>query len=307
MRILAALLLALSALLAAPEVAAQSCTASATELYFGNLATPLPATGVAGTLSIECDGVANDTLRLCLAIAPASGARLMQGPGGATVGYQVYADPGHSQVWSDAARREALVSLDGTGHARIDLAVHARLAGNTSPPSGPYAASEVVSGLVKPGNSPCHSGGNSGAFTGTTIATRVLVNGACDITAAPLLDFGAVGGATTPQIDGALQLTARCTSGLPYTIGLDAGQVPGNTIADRRLGLDGTGPGAISYQLYRDSARSQVWGDGTGGAAHAGTGNGADQAITVYGRVPAGQALPAGGTYRDTVTATIVY
>ena len=81
MRFLAALLLALSVLLAAPDASAQSCTASATELYFGNLATPLPATGVAGTVSIECDGVANETLRLCLAIAPAGGTRLTDGAG----------------------------------------------------------------------------------------------------------------------------------------------------------------------------------------------------------------------------------
>ena len=63
----------------------------------------------------------------------------------------------------------------------------------------------------------------------------------------------------------------------------------------------------IAYQLYLDSARSQVWGDGATGAVHGGTGTGANQAITVYGRVPAGQPLPAGGVYRDTVTATIVY
>lgn len=309
MRLVLALLLALSALLAVtPEAAAQSCTANVPLLDFGNLTTPLPAAGVARTVSIHCNGVANETLRLCVAIQPASGTRLMQGPGGATVGYEIYADPGHNQVWDGLSTQEALVQLDATGEADIDLTLYALLAGGTSPASGLYqSAGETVSGLVKPGNSPCHSGGNKGTIAPLAFGAQVMVNGACEITAAPLLDFGAVGGGTTPQLDGALQLTARCTDGLPYTVGLSAGQVAGNTIADRRLGLDGSGPGLIAYQLYLDSARSQIWGDGATGAVFGDTGSGADQAITVYGRVPAGQPLPPGGVYRDTVTATIVY
>jgi spore coat protein U-like protein len=308
MRLVLALLLALPTLLAVtPEAAAQSCTANVPLLDFGNLTTPLPAAGVARTVSIHCDGAASETLRLCVAIEPASGTRLLQGPGGATVAYEIYADPGHSQVWNALSTQEALVQLDAAGEADIDLTLHALLAGGASPASGLYQSAETVSGLVKPGNSPCHSGGSKGTIAPLPFGARMMVNGACEITAAPLLDFGAVGGGTTPQLDGALQLTARCTDGLPYTVGLSAGQVAGNTIADRRLGLDGTGPGLIAYQLYLDSARSQVWGDGATGAVHGDTGTGTDQAITVYGRVPAGQPLPPGGTYRDTVTATIVY
>lgn len=311
MRCLALLLLALSALLATPEAAAQACTASVPALDFGNLTTPLPQSDVARTVTISCSsGAANDTARICMGIQPSGSPRLLQGPGGASIGYEIYADAGHTQVWDDSPLRTVMVALDGAGNGSATVTLYARMAGGSSPASGLYQApapGEMVFGLVKPGSSPCSSGGNTGSFTGTAFDARVLVNGACDITAAPLLDFGAVGGGTSPQVDGALQLTAQCTSGLPYAIALNAGQVPGNTIADRRLGLDGTGPGVIGYQLYLDSGRSQLWGDGTTGAVYDGTGTGADQAITVYGRVPAGQPLPAGGTYRDTVTATIVY
>jgi spore coat protein U-like protein len=38
----------------------------------------------------------------------------------------------------------------------------------------------------------------------------------------------------------------------------------------------------------------------------AGTGNGTDQPLTVYGRVPAGQQAPS-GSYTDSVTGTITY
>jgi spore coat protein U-like protein len=37
-----------------------------------------------------------------------------------------------------------------------------------------------------------------------------------------------------------------------------------------------------------------------------GTGNGAGQTITIFGRVPA-QTTPAPGTYTDTVTVTVTY
>jgi len=310
MRILAALLLALAALLATSEAAAQACTASAPALWFGNVTTPLPQVDIAPPITISCNnGPANATARICVGIQPSGVARQMQHLPAGSVGYELYADPGRTQVWDDNPLRTVLVPLDGAGNGSATVTLYARMPGGTSPASGAYEAPapEIVFGTIKPGNSPCTSGGSTGSFTAASLQASVLVNGACDITAAPLLDFGAVFGGTTTQLDGALQLTARCTNTLPYTIALNAGQVPGNTIADRRLGLDGTGPGAIGYQLYLDAGRSQLWGDGSVGAVHDGTGNGADQLITVYGRIPAGQPLPAGGTYRDTVTATIVY
>ncbi|OYR19401.1 spore Coat Protein U domain protein [Brucella thiophenivorans] len=69
-----------------------------------------------------------------------------------------------------------------------------------------------------------------------------------------------------------------------------------------------TGPGGatITYSLYRNAARDTVWGDTTGTNTLAGTGTGAAQQLTVYGRVPP-QNTPAPGTYTDTVTATITY
>jgi spore coat protein U-like protein len=67
----------------------------------------------------------------------------------------------------------------------------------------------------------------------------------------------------------------------------------------------GAGPSTVGYQLYRDSGRTQVWGD-TAGLTYGGTGDGATQSIPVYGRVPA-QAPQPSGTYVDTVTATVTF
>jgi len=65
------------------------------------------------------------------------------------------------------------------------------------------------------------------------------------------------------------------------------------------------GSGLITYGLYRDAGFTGPWGD-TGGTVATGSGSGADQDLTVFGRVPA-QATPAAGTYTDTIVVTVTY
>ncbi len=70
--------------------------------------------------------------------------------------------------------------------------------------------------------------------------------------------------------------------------------------------MTGAGGATIGYTLYRDAARTQLWGTTTGADTFAGTGAGVAQSVTVYGRVPA-QATPAPGVYADTVNVTVTY
>jgi spore coat protein U-like protein len=60
----------------------------------------------------------------------------------------------------------------------------------------------------------------------------------------------------------------------------------------------------ITYTLFQDSSRSQEWDNTT---TKSGTGTGADQNFTVYGRIPSGQSISNTGSYGDTVIATITY
>jgi spore coat protein U-like protein len=69
-----------------------------------------------------------------------------------------------------------------------------------------------------------------------------------------------------------------------------------------------TGTDLMDYNLYRDTSRTQIWGDGTGGTfmvsgavARKGTAN-----YTVYGRIPAGQDISA-GLYMETLTVTLTW
>jgi spore coat protein U-like protein len=108
---------------------------------------------------------------------------------------------------------------------------------------------------------------------------------------------------TAVNIEAAGALTVQCTSGTAYNLALDGGQNAGTGgVTDRRMS-DGTS--FLPYQLYRDSARSLVWGDTVGTNTLAGTGTGAAQTIPVFGRVPSAN-VPA-GSYLDVVTATVVY
>ena len=67
------------------------------------------------------------------------------------------------------------------------------------------------------------------------------------------------------------------------------------------------GSEVLSYNLYRDAARTSIWGDGTAGTStytNANPANNTPISVTVYGRVPASQDVGA-GAYSDTVSAVI--
>jgi spore coat protein U-like protein len=69
-----------------------------------------------------------------------------------------------------------------------------------------------------------------------------------------------------------------------------------------------TGPASalLNYAMFSNSTRTTNWGQTVGTDTVTGTGNGAAQALTVYGQVTAGQFV-APGAYTDTITATVTY
>jgi len=110
--------------------------------------------------------------------------------------------------------------------------------------------------------------------------------------------FGAYSGSV---VDATGTVTANCINGTPWTIGLGAGAGSGATTSSRKMT---SGANTLAYQLFSDSTRSTNWGNSAGVDTVAGTGTGASQNQTVYGRIPAG-TVPAAGSYTDTVVATI--
>lgn len=115
------------------------------------------------------------------------------------------------------------------------------------------------------------------------------------------LDFGAHALILAPidltgsQGAGAIRLS--CTGGLPWRVVMDYGA----HAASGQRRMHGGGLGYVDYQLYSDSARTAVWDDTVGVS---GTGDGQDQWLPVFARVPAPQ-VPAPGTYTDTVQVVV--
>ncbi|WIM09052.1 MAG: Sigma-fimbriae tip adhesin [Enhydrobacter sp.] len=136
---------------------------------------------------------------------------------------------------------------------------------------------------------------------GTATATfqvTATVQATCNISATNLA-FGTYAGA---QTDATSTVTVTCTNTTAWNVGLNAGTC-GATVTTRCMA---NGAAQLNYALYRDSARTQNWGQTVGTDTLTGTGNGAAQANTVYGRIPAGQ-FPAPGAYTDTITATVSF
>ncbi|WP_292572156.1 spore coat U domain-containing protein [Mesorhizobium sp.] len=135
------------------------------------------------------------------------------------------------------------------------------------------------------------------------MTVRITITAECKVQTASDLDFGSKGVIDT-NVDQTSTIGVQCTSGQTYNVGLSAGAGAGATVAARKM----TGPGAatVNYTLYRDSGRTQPWGDTIGTDTVAGTGTGNVQNLTVYGRVPP-QATPAAGVYTDTVAITVTY
>jgi spore coat protein U-like protein len=136
----------------------------------------------------------------------------------------------------------------------------------------------------------------------TTMAVQVTITATCTINSASTLNFGTQG-VLSANVDQTSTIQVTCTNTTPYNIGLNAGAGTGATVATRKLT---SGANTVNYTLYSNSGRTTVWGNTVSTDTVAGTGNGAAQSYTVYGRIPA-QTTPAPGSYTDTITVTVTY
>jgi spore coat protein U-like protein len=125
---------------------------------------------------------------------------------------------------------------------------------------------------------------------------------ACTISATSV-NFGSYNVFTGSTTDSTGTITINC-NGSAHNITVTLSQGSSSTFNPRTMIKGGE---TLSYNLYRDAARTTIWGDGTGGTStytNANPPNNADISLTVYGRVPAGQDVSA-GAYSDTVAAVI--
>jgi spore coat protein U-like protein len=141
------------------------------------------------------------------------------------------------------------------------------------------------------------------AQTTTTFTVTATVLASCQVTASDL-DFGNYAATSGADTTADTTIDVTCTNGTHYTIALDGGSVAQDVAA--RAMSDGNAH-SLSYGLYTSAAFTTAWGDGTGATATvSGTGDGTAQPTTVFGRLPAGQYVPA-APYSDHITVTVTY
>jgi spore coat protein U-like protein len=131
-----------------------------------------------------------------------------------------------------------------------------------------------------------------GVFLALALSTHKVAAQDCSLVMTTL-NFGNY---TGTQVNSSA--TGRVTCAGAWDIPMDAGMGAGATETTRKM----TGPfgTTLNYALFRDSARTQNWGNTTT-TEMTGTGN---ATVTVYGRLAASQFVIS-GTYTDTIhTAT---
>jgi spore coat protein U-like protein len=136
------------------------------------------------------------------------------------------------------------------------------------------------------------------ATTTFTVGATVLKD--CIVTATALAFGSYTGAVNTPTST----VTVTCTNTTTYNVGLSAGLATGATVTTRKMQ---SGSDLLPYALYSDSTWTTNWGNTVGTDTVARTGNGAAQALTVYGRIVAGLYVTPSISYADTISVTVTY
>ncbi|HEY1804810.1 MAG TPA: spore coat U domain-containing protein [Terracidiphilus sp.] len=279
----AALLLLLFATRAS---ATNSCSAYASGIVFGSYFGSV--VNVTGTVTVTCtNGQAYDVaLNAGLASGATVTARSMTN-GSAELGYKLFSNSARTTNWGNSSST-GWVAGTGTGSAQTYI-IYAQI------PASETGALESYTDTITA------SASGTGITTATAefSVTATIVKD-CTVSATSLA-FGNYTGALNSTTS---TISAKCTSGTAYTVGLSAGLATGATVTNRSM----TGPGSalLKYDLYSNSGHTTNWGNTSATNWVSGTGNGSTQNLTVYGQIPAAQYVTP-GSYTDTITVSVTY
>ncbi|WP_420009434.1 spore coat U domain-containing protein [Xanthomonas sacchari] len=331
---LTALLLAAVALLPQRAAATTTCTAQATAASFGTLS-DTAATDTTAQILVTCQTGAISVLgtiyvRMCLNIGEgAQGAgfgitpRRMLNPLNDILGFQLYRDSARSLIWGSALSGSTPLQVDltysslatgGTGTATYTI--YARVPLQSGIATGTYqnSFSGVYTNLQYRYDEPlvgnpaviptsCTTGGKGG---GTSVQFPFVASATaaptCTIASIADLDFGTQSGLIDNALNYTTTLSMNCRARTAWQVSLDNGQ---NASGNVRRMRSASGQ-YLTYELYRDAARTQRWGSTLNTDTQTGTGTGSAQSLTLYGQVPARQT-PTPGSYSDVVKVTVTY
>jgi spore coat protein U-like protein len=270
--------------------AAYSCTlgiTAITTVYSPTVATPNDSTG---SYTISCtrtggsDSTMNYTLRADDGNQPVGGGvsqnRVQFGGAANRYTYELYRDAGYTQTWGNTNPTDIAGTLNfgGAATATFTGPFYLRVFG-----SQPVDPAGTYTDVVQVDLNPEGGGNNESAFLNVTVITLP----SCQINLAPgpiTFNYASFQGA--PAV-GSNSFGVRCTTGLNYTMSLDATNVVDNAVS-------------LSYTLALSAPSS--------------TGTGITQNFAVNGTMPAGQSGVCGGgvctnasSTNKTRTLTITY
>jgi len=319
------ILLIACVLIFSQRASAQSCTITPASGSFGSIDV-LPGTSIdsTATLTVSCTGTANNTVRLCIEMGRGASAAGPSSERALTVAseyldFEFYSDSARTQLWGSWGSVVTAYGTNGitsdlalgpSGSATQNITVYARiLASQTAkiPQTYSWNGSSPAQRYGYVSASVCPTGGATAVSSGSTWTATIPANANVSATA---MNFGSTSSLLS-NLDSSATISVQATNTTPYSIGLGNGA---NASGSQRRVRQGATSNFINYNLYTDAARSQAWTTSTattsctGGASTCvlGTGTGSSQSTTVYGRVPP-QAIPAAGTFTDTVVVTVTF
>lgn len=143
------------------------------------------------------------------------------------------------------------------------------------------------------------------------VCSHAMATITCSITSSAM-SFGNYDPSGASATDGTGSVVVSCyhnssgSNSVNITLAIGAGTY--GTFAARKM--QKSSGQQLSYNLYRDSARTQIWGTGSGGystvviSTTISNNSSKSKTFTVYGRIPAQQNVPA-GVYTDSVVITV--
>lgn len=296
--------------------AAQSCSATMNNINFGSqTVSSVYGSTTTATINEGCTAgfPTRGTLNICNRInygsssASVTNRYLRSSVSSNVIGYQLYADPGFSTVFTDTPGLITAIPYSQASGGSTNVTVYAKIQSlPMGVPAGTYSDTYSVSSgsLARFGALAESDVCTNTAYIGVPLTFNVSVTlvASCVVTTSNVTF--PTSGIIKNAIDATGSMYVTCTASTPYNVGLSAGIGAGATVAARKM----TGPGGatLTYSLYRNSSRDIVWGTTIGSNTAYGYGNGSQQSYLIYGRVPV-QITPAPGLYSDTVIVTVTY
>ncbi|MBS0476815.1 MAG: spore coat protein U domain-containing protein [Proteobacteria bacterium] len=140
------------------------------------------------------------------------------------------------------------------------------------------------------------------ASASNQMPVSVNVVNSCTVVASPMA-FGTLTSVGGVNVDTSANVDLTCTIGAAYDVSMDVGSHATGSARFLQNTTDATKK--IPYGIYRDSARTQAWGNTSGTDTSVGTSVAGNTTLVAYGRIPSTATSVPAGAYTDTVTVTV--